>query len=187
MHNKLITQLYNQGASLAPYIPESLRTLEFLIKATIKDLYRLSDDPNEDEPLSDYNPLVVETSHGEIVIIYLDEGKKNIYLFSTLSSKDSVYNLINRYSHKIPIIKDNKFIHDIPDTKLGAIVSASVISKHHEFNGWHSMSGISVEFQCGKTIYIGTELTELEIPGIWIIDPYELSQGWEITSLASSR
>ncbi len=49
------------------------------------------------------------------------------------------------------------------------------------------MSGIGFTFADGNKVIIGTTLTELEIQGIWILTPDELSQGWHFDQLRSER
>jgi hypothetical protein len=67
------------------------------------------------------------------------------------------------------------------------ILKIEVVWRESEFEAWHLMSGIGLTFADGNKVIIGTTLTELEIQGVWILTPDELSQGWYFDQLSNER
>lgn len=166
----------NIGA--AHYIRESIYALKNLRGTRIEKLYRVSIDEDEDA-LHDYYPLVLETKNS-ILVITLDEAMSNIFIVSSILEPKVVRSILEKNPFKIPIIDSvQENVLSLSDFRIEDI---SIISKNHKYVGWCVMSGLNIKFSSGDEIIVGTKLTDLEIPGVWVIKPSELdqSQGWEI-------
>jgi hypothetical protein len=165
------------------YLLDSLAVLRRLSNHKIKNWFRLADD-KEDDPLKDYGSLVLETNEGSRILIGLDEGMSNIFLLDTI---DRVKKALNRAKIQLHVVRhyQSRLLPQI-DFKQH-ILKIEVVWRESEFEAWHLMSGIGLTFTDGNKVIIGTTLTELEIQGVWILTPDELSQGWYFDQLRSER
>ena len=68
-----------------------------------------------------------------------------------------------------------------------AISRIDIISRPYENYGFHSMCGLKFTFYHNKSLYIGTHLTEMKIPDIWILMSEEVDTNlhYEELTLAS--
>jgi len=168
------------------YLIDSLAVLRRLSNHKIKNLFRLTDE-KEDDPLKDYDSLILETNEGSRVLIGLDEGMSNIFLLDTIDNEKRVKKALNRAKTQLPVVRhyQSRLLPQI-DFKQH-IIKVEIIWRESDFEGWHLMSGIGFTFADANKIIIGTTLTELEIQGVWILTPDELSQGWYYDQLSNER
>ncbi len=185
---KLLKKYYELNNLLVKpsYLVDNLAVLRRLSNHKIKNLFRLTDD-KEDDPLKDYGSLILETNKGLWIFIGLDEGMSNIFLLDTIDNEKRVKKALNRANTQLHII-DNYQSNMLPQIDFKQdILKIEVVWRESEFEGWHLMSGISFTFADGNKIIIGTTLTELEIQGVWILKQNELSQGWYYDQLSNDR
>ncbi len=185
---KLVKKHYELNDLLVKpsYLVDSLAVLRRLSNHKIKNLFRLADD-KEDDPLKDYGSLILETNKGLWILIGLDEGMSNIFLLDTIDNEKRVKKALNRAKTQLQVIR-NYQSHLLPQIDFKQhIFKIEIVWRESEFEAWHLMSGISFTFADGNKIIIGTTLTELEIQGVWILNPNELSQGWYYDQLSSER
>ncbi|RKZ50327.1 MAG: hypothetical protein DRR16_09440 [Candidatus Parabeggiatoa sp. nov. 3] len=168
------------------YLLDSLAVLRRLSNLKIKNLFRLADD-KEDDPLKDYGSLLLETNEGSRVLIGLDEGMNNVFLLDTIDNEKRVKKALNRAKTQLHVVRhyQSRLLPQI-DFKQH-ILKIEIVWRESEFEAWHLMSGIGLTFADGHKVIIGTTLTKLEIQGVWILTPDELSQGWYFDQLRSER
>ena len=173
-----------KNADVVPYLTESFIALKRLIGFRIRNLYRVSDS-RDDEALCDFTPIIIEMEQGDIICFDVDEGMSNIFLFDSVKASERTKNLLKKYQHRLNIVSQYKCLFWDHVGFNSEIKNIEIVSKDHEFSGWHLMSGVCFTLESGFKFVIGTALTDLEIQGVWLLKLDELGQGWNCIELAN--
>jgi hypothetical protein len=151
------------------YLKININIIQSMKSLGIRNMYRYSD-LTIDDKYKDIDDIAIELSDGRKIICGVDEGKSNIVL--TLLHNELTYD------YKEDFIKNNIATIFSKNIKLGKIQNIGILKKQHDFNEWHQMSGIQIEFAQMKVI-LGTCLTDENIQGMWIITNKELSKKYK--------
>jgi len=139
----------------------------------------------EDELRMESGPLLMETFNGSRLYIDVDEGKGNILLFDASEQNKSINQTINKFRYKKMLIPQENSLGELTFLLNQSIAKLEIISRPYESYDFYSMCGFRLTFANSQSICIGTYLTEIKIPDIWILMPDEVDINLHYQTLTS--
>lgn len=152
------------------YLEDNLSLIKTMQGIGIKNMYRFG--LTLSSRWKDINDIVVVLSDGRNINCSIDEGKSNIVL--TLCPTQERYEKFRKKN----LVKNFKGYGFLGKGNFNKILRIAILSKHHDFNEWHSMSGLIFEVP-GFQFAIGNCLTNLCVQSLWLIKLKELNQEYK--------
>lgn len=156
------------------YTTNNLHLIRQLIGQEIRFIIRLTQIKPEEQLRLELGSLLLETYQGIRLYIDVDEGQGNIVLFDAGDENISINRKISEFTYKSQIYPENKFWRRLQSFLSASIDNIEIISRSDEIKTFFTMCGFKLTFSNGKSLYIGSYLTDLRLPEICILFPEEV-------------
>ena len=165
------------------YTTQNIHLIQRLIGQKIKFVIRLTQIEPEEQLRLELGSLLLETYEGVRLYIDVDEGLGNIVLFDAYDKNIAISRKINEFSYQSKIYPENKFWSRLNSFLSASIDSIEIVSRSDEIETFFTMCGFKLTFSHGKSLYLGSYLTDLKLPEICLLFPEEVEDNLIYQSL----
>ncbi len=162
--------------SSSEYISNNLHLAHQLIGQKIKSIIRLTLLEPEDELRLELGYLILETYNGVRLYIDVDEGLGNILLFNASDKNLTINRKIDYFSYKNELYPEHKFQSILNSFLVAPIDNIEIVSRSDEIKTFFTMCGLNLTFSNGKSLYLGSYLTDLKLPELCVLFPEEIEE-----------